>query len=181
MGGYVAFALLRLAPERFSALILANTRPEPDGQEGRKNRMNMAVSLYDKGAAAARDAMLPKLVTAATLQEQPQLIDNLKLIMDSMPAEGLVHASIAMAFREDSVPLLSTITVPTLVIAGEQDAIAPPDVMKSMADHIQGASFHVIPSASHLTPMEKPEAFNELVLSFLKEASLKSMNYYSPS
>ena len=56
------------------------------------------------------------------------------MIMDSMPAEGLVHASIAMAFREDSVKLLSSIQVPTLVIAGEQDAIAPPDVMKSMAD-----------------------------------------------
>ncbi len=56
-----------LAPERFSAFILANTRPEADGQEGRKNRMNMAVSLYDKGAAAARDAMLPKLVTPATI------------------------------------------------------------------------------------------------------------------
>lgn len=171
MGGYVAFALLRLAPERFSALILANTRPEPDGQEGRKNRMNMAVSLYDKGAAAARDAMLPKLVTPATIQEQPQLIDNLKLIMDSMPAEGLVHASIAMAFRENSIPLLSSIAVPTLVIAGEQDAIAPPDVMKSMADQIQGASFHVIPAASHLTPMEKPEAFNALLLDFLKGAT----------
>lgn len=181
MGGYVAFALLRLAPERFSALILANTRPEPDGQEGRKNRLNMAVSLYDKGAAAARDAMLPKLVTEATHQEQPQLIDSLKVIMDSMPAEGLVHASIAMAYRADSVDLLPTISVPTLVIAGEQDAIAPPDVMKSMADQIPGANFHVIPSASHITPMEKPEAFNDLVLAFLKEASLKSMDYRSPS
>ncbi|OAS24407.1 alpha/beta fold hydrolase [Paenibacillus oryzisoli] len=181
MGGYVAMALMRLAPERFSALILANTRPEPDGQEGRKNRMNMAVSLYEKGAAAARDAMMPKLVTTATIQEQPQLIDNLKMIMDSMPPEGLVHASIAMAFRADSVDLLPTISVPTLVIAGEQDAIAPPDVMKSMADQIPGAKFHVIPSASHLTPMEKPEAFNELVLAFLKEVSLKSMDYHSPS
>ena len=78
MGGYVAFALLRLAPERFSSLILANTRPEADGQEGRKNRMNMAVSLYEKGASAARDAMLPKLVTPDTIQQQPQLIDNLR-------------------------------------------------------------------------------------------------------
>ncbi|OCT16755.1 hypothetical protein A8709_08830 [Paenibacillus pectinilyticus] len=169
MGGYVALALLRLAPERFSALIFANTRPEPDGQEGRKNRMNMAVNLYDKGPAAARDAMLPKLVTPATLQDQPQLIDDLRTAMDSMPAEGLVHASIAMAFREDSVELLSSIQVPTLVIAGEQDAIAPPDVMKAMADRIAGAQFHVIPSASHLTPMEKPEAFNDLLFSFLQE------------
>jgi 3-oxoadipate enol-lactonase len=168
MGGYVAFALLRKAPKRFRALILANTRPEADGQEARKNRMNMAVSLYDKGSSAARDAMLPKLLTEQSKQDQPKLVDTLSTVMESMPAEGLVHASLAMAFREDAVDLLSSISVPTLVIAGEQDPIAPPDVMKKMADQINGASFHSIPAASHLTPMEKPEAFNALLIDFLK-------------
>lgn len=168
MGGYVAFALIRKAPKRFTALILANTRPEADGQEARRNRMNMAVSLYDKGSAAARDAMLPKLLTELSKQEQPKLVDTLSTVMESMPAEGLVHACLAMAFREDAVDLLSSISVPTLVIAGEQDPIAPPDVMKKMADRITGASFHVIPAASHLTPMEKPEAFSALLDDFMK-------------
>ncbi|MFD0696029.1 alpha/beta fold hydrolase [Paenibacillus sp. GCM10027628] len=168
MGGYIAFALLRKAPERFLGLVLANTRPEADGQEARKNRMNMAVSLYDKGAAAARDAMLPKLITEQTKQEQPQLAGELSEIMGSMPPEGLIHASLAMAFRDDSVDLLASIAVPTLVIAGEQDPITPPDVMKKMADQIKGASYHVIPAASHLTPQEKPEAFNKLLLEFLQ-------------
>lgn len=168
MGGYVAFSLLRKAPKRFTALILANTRPEADGQEARRNRMNMAVSLYDKGSAAARDAMLPKLLTELSAQEQPKLVNTLSTVMESMPAEGLVHACLAMAFREDAAYLLSTISVPTLVIAGELDPIAPPDVMKKMADHITGASYHVIPAASHLTPMEKPEAFSALLEDFMK-------------
>jgi 3-oxoadipate enol-lactonase len=168
MGGYVAFALLRKAPKRFTGLILANTRPEADGQEARKNRLNMAVSLYEKGSVVARDAMLPKLITEPSKQEHPKLVDTLSMVMESMPAEGLVHACLAMAFREDSVDLLSSISVPTLVIAGEQDPIAPPDVMKKMADQIAGASYHVIPAASHLTPMEKPEAFNALLIDFLK-------------
>ncbi|NOU99588.1 alpha/beta fold hydrolase [Paenibacillus planticolens] len=171
MGGYIAFALLRKAPERFTALLLANTRPEADGPEGRKNRMNMAVSLYDKGAGAARDAMLPKLLTEQTVQDQPGLVEDLSAVMASMPAEGLVHASLAMAFRADSVDLLGSISVPTLVIAGEQDPVAPPDVMKKMADAIRGASFHAIPAASHLTPMEKPEAFNALLLEFLQSVT----------
>lgn len=168
MGGYVAFSLLRKAPKRFTALILANTRPEADGQEARKNRLNMALALYDQGAAAARDAMLPKLLTEVSKQDQPKLVDTLSNVMESMAAEGLVHACLAMAFREDAADLLSTISVPTLVIAGEQDPIAPPDVMKKMADQITGASFHVIPAASHLTPMEKPEAFNALLIDFMK-------------
>ena len=167
-----AFALLRKAPQRFSALLLANTRPEADGQEGRKNRMNMAASLFDKGASAARDAMLPKLITEQTKKAQPQLVEELNEVMSSMPPEGLVHASLAMAFRYDSVDLLSSIKLPTLVIAGEQDPITPPDVMKKMADQIAGASYHVISAASHLTPMEKPEAFNALLLDFLKNTNL---------
>jgi 3-oxoadipate enol-lactonase len=171
MGGYIAFSLLRKAPERFSALVLANTRPEADGQESRKNRMNMAASLYDKGAAAARDAMLPKLLTEQTRQAQPQLVEELSTVMGSMPPEGLVHASLAMAFRGDSVDLLTSITVPTLVIVGEQDPITPPDVMKKMADQIKGASYHVIPAASHLTPLEKPAVFNAHLLDFLNNVT----------
>ncbi|MEW9700551.1 alpha/beta fold hydrolase [Paenibacillus sp. SI8] len=171
MGGYIAFILLRKAPERFSALVLANTRPEADGQEGRKNRMNMAASLYEKGAAAARDAMLPKLLTESTRQSQPQLVDELNSIMGSMHPEGLVHASLAMAFRGDSVELLDSITIPTLVIAGEQDPITPIDVMKAMADRIKGANFQVIPAASHLTPQEQPEAFNTVLLNFLRNVT----------
>ncbi|NEW09848.1 alpha/beta fold hydrolase [Paenibacillus sp. SYP-B3998] len=172
MGGYIAFSLLRKAPERFSALVLANTRPEADGQDGRKNRLNMAVSLYDKGPAAARDVMLPKLLTEQTRQSDPQLVDELNTVMGSMPAEGLIHASLAMAFRGDSVDLLSSIAVPTLVIVGEEDPITPPSVMKKMADQIKGSSYHVLPAASHLTPLEQPEAFNTLLLDFLKNTNI---------
>ncbi|MGG1554451.1 alpha/beta fold hydrolase [Paenibacillus ferrarius] len=171
MGGYVAFALMRKAPARFTGLILANTRPEADSPEARKNRMNMAASLYEKGPAAARDAMLPKLLTPATLEAQPALVDRLRATMDAMPAEGLVHAALAMAFRPDSAASLGGIRVPTLVIAGEHDAIAPPDVMRKMADAIPGARFEVVAGASHLAPMEAPEAFSALLLDFLRNVA----------
>ncbi|UJF32432.1 alpha/beta fold hydrolase [Paenibacillus hexagrammi] len=167
MGGYVAFALLRKAPERFSALILANTRPEADSPEGRQNRMKMAASLYEKGSSAAKDAMLPKLLTEHTRAESPGLVSELEQVMTAMEPEGLVHASLAMAFRPDASDLLTSIQVPTLVIAGEQDPITTPEIMKSMADQIPASQFHVIPEASHLTPQEKPDAFNAVLLGFL--------------
>lgn len=172
MGGYVAFALMRKAPERFAALILANTRPEADAPEGRKNRMNMAASLYEKGAAAASDSMLPKLITEQSKESMPALVEELSQIMTSMQPEGLVHASLAMAFRSDSVDMLPSIAIPTLVITGEQDPITPPDVMKKMADSIPQAEYHVIQHASHLTPMEQPNAFNKLLRDFLASVHL---------
>jgi 3-oxoadipate enol-lactonase len=169
MGGYVAFSLLRKAPKRFSAVVLANTRPEADTQEGQKNRMTMAASLFEKGAVAARDAMVSKLLSEDNQQVMPELVDEISSIMNSMKPEGLVHACLAMAFRKDSVSLLPSISVPTLVIAGEMDAITPPDVMRQMADRMPNSRMMRIPGAAHLTPMEKPEEFNSAVLEFLKD------------
>jgi 3-oxoadipate enol-lactonase len=169
MGGYVAFSLLRKAPKRFSAVVLADTRPEADTQEARKNRMTMAASLFEKGAVAARDAMMPKLLSEDAQQAQPDLVNELGSTISSMEPEGLVHACLAMAFRKDSVLLLPSISVPTLVIVGEKDAITPPDVMKQMADRIPNSRMIRIPGAAHLTPMEKPEEFNTALLEFLKD------------
>jgi 3-oxoadipate enol-lactonase len=169
MGGYIAFSLLRKAPERFSALVLADTKPEGDPQEGRKNRMTMAASLLEKGSVAARDAMVPKLLSEKAQQQMPKLVDELDRTISSMNPEGLVHACLAMAFRKDSVSLLPSISVPTLAIVGEKDAITPPEVMKQMADRIPNSRLVQIPEAAHLTPMETPEAFNTALLEFLKE------------
>ena len=73
----------------------------------------------------------------------------------------------AMEERPDFTPLLSTISVPTLVIVGEEDLASPPEEVKSMADQIPGSTFVRIPQAGHLSNMENPAAFNEALLSFL--------------
>jgi 3-oxoadipate enol-lactonase len=169
MGGYIAFSLMRKAPKRFSALILADTRPEADSQEGRKNRMIMAAALLDKGAVAAKDAMLPKLLSENTQQAMPKLVEELDNMISSMAPVGLVHACLSMAFRQDSISLLPSIDVPTLVIVGEKDVITPPEVMKQMADHIPNSLFVRIPNAAHMSPMESPAAFNTALLEFLKD------------
>jgi 3-oxoadipate enol-lactonase len=171
MGGYIAFSLLRKAPQRFKAVVLADTRPEGDPKEGRKNRMNMAAALYEHGSSAARAAMLPKLLTAQTQKDKPELVAKLTGTIDAMKPEGLVHACLAMAFRKDSVSLLPLIKVPTLVIVGEKDAITPPAVMKKMADQIPHVFFVQIPDAAHLTPLENPDKFNQALLGFLQGLS----------
>jgi pimeloyl-ACP methyl ester carboxylesterase len=63
-----------------------------------------------------------------------------------------------MRNRPDSTELLSRIAVPTVVLAGDQDAIIPPAEGQSMAGAIPGARFVTIPGAGHLTPMERPGA-----------------------
>lgn len=64
---------------------------------------------------------------------------------------------------------LEGMKVPTLVIAGDEDAYAPPPVMKLFADRIPGAEFAVIEGTGHSAYWEKPEAWNHLVVSFLQK------------
>jgi len=68
----------------------------------------------------------------------------------------------------DRRALLPAITIPTLALAGEVDPNAPPTVMQKMAEKIPGAAYACLLQTGHLASLEQPEAFNEVVLRFLK-------------
>jgi pimeloyl-ACP methyl ester carboxylesterase len=65
----------------------------------------------------------------------------------------------------------STVTVATLVVVGADDRLTPPAMAKSIADAIPNARLAVIPAAGHLSNIEQPESFNEIVLAFLADAA----------
>ncbi len=64
---------------------------------------------------------------------------------------------------------LETMRVPSLVIAGDEDAYAPPPVMQKLAEHIPGAEFAVLSGVGHSAYWEQPEAWNRLVQDFLQK------------
>src|SRR5262245_36162492 len=66
MGGYVALAFARRHTQRLRALVLADTRAEPDDEEGRANRNRLIAFSHSHSARDVLDATLPKMVSAAT-------------------------------------------------------------------------------------------------------------------
>jgi pimeloyl-ACP methyl ester carboxylesterase len=64
---------------------------------------------------------------------------------------------------------LESMAVPTLLIAGEEDVLAPPPIMQAMAQRIRGCRFEVIAAAGHCAYWEQPEVWNRLVLAFLRQ------------
>ncbi len=167
MGGYVAFECLRLFPERVSALILANTRADPDSGETRETRNEMALRVAQEGVGVLVELQIGRLLSAETLQNDEELVESVRaMILDNSP-EGVVAALGAMRERPDSTPLLGKIGVPTLVIGGEEDDIATPEIMGSMAAKIPGASHETIPQTGHLSNLEAPEKFNAILSEFL--------------
>lgn len=166
MGGYVALEMVRRHPGKVRALILANTRGEADSAEGKQQRDKTIESVRDRGPATLVDSMLLKLLSPKTAKDQPAIVDHVRSMINETSTEGALAAIVGLRDRKDSTDLLSNIKLPTLVIAGEDDAIIPVEVQRGLT-RIPGARFEVIAGAGHLSPLEQPEAFNRVVANFL--------------
>jgi 3-oxoadipate enol-lactonase len=176
MGGYILFAFFRKYAARVKGLILANTKAQADTAEGRERRFQMAQTAYKQGPSAIADIMIPKLLSPATLQTKPAVVQNVRAMIENNQISGMAGDLMAMAERPDSLPLLSQISCPTQLIVGELDQATPPSDAKLMAENIPGARLAIIPQAAHLTNLEQPETFNQIVASFASELRTEKQN-----
>lgn len=167
MGGYVAFEVFRRHRELVSALILADTRPDPDTPESRGNRIRTAALAQSQGSAAVADQLLPKLLSPWTRAQRRDVERELRDMMESVAPPALEAALMAMADRADSRPILQRIDVPTLVIVGADDQLTSPDEVREWSQRIPGATLRVIDRAGHVSNLEQAAAFNDAVLEFL--------------
>jgi 3-oxoadipate enol-lactonase len=167
MGGYVAFALFRLAPQRFSGLILADTKAQADTPEGRDARRQIIELARVQGAAAVGEQMVPKLLGATSLQTRPDLQTEVRAMIASAPVGAITAALQAMMARPDSSGDLTSVSCPTLVIVGAEDTITPVRDAESMQQQVVRSRVVVIPKAGHLSNLESPDTFSQAVADFL--------------
>jgi pimeloyl-ACP methyl ester carboxylesterase len=148
-------------------MVLADTRAPADSQEGKNGRRIMAQLAHKEGTSAIADVMLPKLLAPLTVQQRPDMVDQIRNMILHTPTEGIIVDLMAMAARPDSTDLLSTITRPTLVVVGEKDVATPVAESHYMAERIAGSTLVTIPGAGHLSNFEQPAAFNQSLQNFL--------------
>ena len=166
MGGYVAFAFLRQYPERVSALILADTRAEADTTEAYERRTNQQDQVARIGTTALIEVLLAGLLSDHTKATRLDLVEQVRRLLAN-PAAGFIGALEAMKHRPDATDELSAISVPTLVIVGEDDSLSPPEVARDIHERIKGSTLAVLPRAGHLSSLEAAEEFNAAVAGFL--------------
>ena len=166
MGGYVACAFLRQYPERVSALILADTRAGADTTEAYERRTDQQDQVARVGTTALIEVLLAGLLSDHTKATRLDLVEQVRRLMAN-PAAGFIGALEAMKHRPDVTEELSAISVPTLVIVGEDDSLSPPDVARDMHERIKGSTLAVLPRAGHLSNLEAAEEFNAAVAGFL--------------
>lgn len=164
MGGYIVFAMLRRHPDRIKGVILIDTKAEPDTAEGRAGRFKMIEQARNEGAEAVADAMLPKMLTERTRNEQPELARFVREMMIATPVDGMVGALTALANRPDSTPTLAQINVPTLILVGSDDPITPPAAAETMQRGIANTQLVVVEGAAHAANLERPDIVNQAIL-----------------
>ena len=169
MGGYILLAFYRKYADRVKGMVLADTKAQADTPEGKAGRFQMAQIAYKQGPSAIADIMLPKLLSPATIQTRPEIVQRVRTMIEGNQISGIAGDLMAMAERPDSGPLLKQIACPTQIIVGELDQATPPADANLMAEQIPHARLAVIPRAAHLANLEQPEAFTRLIEEFDSE------------
>jgi pimeloyl-ACP methyl ester carboxylesterase len=165
MGGYVAFEVLRQAPDRVLRLALFDTSARPDTEEQSRQRRGL-MSLTRSGQfRGVTPRLLPRL-----LHPQHQGTPLAQEVMDMaarIGKEAFLRQQAAILGRPDSRPDLPGIHIPTLVGVGEGDLLTPPALAREIAEGIPGAHLHTIPGCAHLPSMEAPETVTALLRDWL--------------
>jgi 3-oxoadipate enol-lactonase len=167
MGGYAAFAFVRKHPSLLRGLILSDTRASADTPEARKGRGDLAAKVLKEGPKAVLDAFLPKLVGPTTKASRADVVAKVKDVILATSPQGISDGLYGLAARPDSTATLREISVPTLVVVGEEDGITPVADAEALQRGIRGSELAVIPKSGHLPSMETPAEFNSVVARFL--------------
>ena len=118
MGGYVAWQFLRKYSDRVRALIQCDTRAIADTDEARAGRIKMADNVAKWGSRRVAEMMGPKLFSARALETKPQLMAEVRSVVERTPPAAIAAAQRGMAARPDMTSFLPSIRVPTLVLVG---------------------------------------------------------------
>jgi 3-oxoadipate enol-lactonase len=169
VGGMICQALALAQPGLVRSLTLIDTAAafSEEGRAGMRARAGMARS---GGMAAVLTLTLQRWFTPETMARRPDLIDRVKKTL--LADDPLVHAAMwDMISALDLVSQLHHISCPTLILVGEHDPSSPPAAARVLQENIQGAEMCIIPSTSHMAPLEKPNVINGCLQAFLDRQS----------
>ncbi|MGW6014521.1 alpha/beta fold hydrolase [Streptomyces sp. NPDC055210] len=164
MGGQIVMECYRQFPERIRGLLLADTFPAAETPEGRKARGAMAERLLREGMGGYAEEVLYRMVAPYA---RPDVVAQVRRMMTGTSAEGAAAALRGRAERPDYRELLTRVTVPTLVVVGEEDTFTPVAEAEAMHAAVRGSVLCVVRGAAHLPNLERPTPFNNALTDLL--------------
>jgi pimeloyl-ACP methyl ester carboxylesterase len=166
MGGYIAFEVMRLAPERVTRLALLDTGSRADTPERSAMRRELIAAAERDGTRTVQERLLPVLIHKERVTDKPLVEAVLKMGHDT-GVDAFRRQQMALIGRYDSRPMLASITCPTLVLIGREDALTPLELSQEMAAGIPKAKLEIVAYCGHLSTMERPQQVNSALRSWL--------------
>jgi pimeloyl-ACP methyl ester carboxylesterase len=165
IGGYLALALARVAPERVRALVLVGARADADTPERREARDAMIQLVEREGPEAVWREMRPQLFSA---HAPADVVERAHRIALDQGSQHLAQAIGVMRDRPDSSDVVRGFEGPLLVAVGEHDRFFPPEQAQALADSAPDGRFEVFRDVGHLPGLEGPDRFNAALREFLR-------------
>jgi 3-oxoadipate enol-lactonase len=162
MGGYVALALARRAPERVRALLLAGARPNADSAERRAGRAATIELIEEHGAGGLWENQRDKLFGEQAPADAVELARQIALSRDPVELQRAVEA---IRDRSDNTDVFRS--HPVVVALGATDVYFPVDEARVFAEKSPQARLVVFERSRHLPSLEQPDEFNELLSELL--------------
>ena len=155
MGGYVVLEMMRQAAHRVLRLALLDTTARSDTAEQTRKRRDF-ISLAERGRfLGITDVLLPLLIHPSQLANR-ELASTIRKMAKNTGRDAFIRQERAIISRSDSLPLLSRIACPTLVMCGRQDALTPLALHEELAAGISGSRLEIVEECGHLSTMERP-------------------------
>ena len=168
MGGFIAFEVMRRAPERVTKLALISTLASADGPAQTARRQGY-IDLVERGNF---DQVVEERIPILFPEEKrgdERLLGIARQMAADTGADTFLAQQRAIMARIDSRPRLGEIAVPTLLVWGEKDGITSRAHHDEILAAIPGAKLEVIADAGHLPTVEAPEIVVPLLADFIDE------------
>ena len=165
MGGFIGQILALTYPQMLQSLVLCDTtsRVPPDATPMWDERIRAAQA---HGMEPHVEPTIGRWLTAPFREQRPDVVDRVRAMIRATNPAGYIGCCHAIAAL-DLTDRLQAIAAPTLVIVGEEDPGTPVTASRTIHERIKGSELVILKSASHLSNMEQPEAFNRAVTTFL--------------
>lgn len=171
MGGYVAFEILKCAPELFAAAILCDTTSEADTTQKRESRNAAIAEIRTDGPGEFMDGLAEAMISRHTLDFHPAVARNIRSRFDEADPESVCAALQAMSERNSSTRDLKSIKFSTLLLFGADDPMLEDGRMMDLL--IPSSRLCVLENAGHFSNLEAPEAFSSEAVRFLETLILE--------
>jgi len=172
MGGFVAQEACARYPQLIKALVLGFTSPSfGGGSQAFVDKFIAArIAPLDQGRSMAEIAakLMPAMRGSKSL---PEGLAHAERIMGAIPP-ATYRKAVQLLTAFDRRVALPAIAVPTLLVAGSDDRVAPASVLERMAQKIPGAEYVLLEGCGHLGPMDQPDEFNQALRGFLERRQL---------